>query len=182
MTYHRARVCTSLTASSPLLASIVRLTNALQDKRTRSRVHVDKQTSRVQTASASLRVHISDSDLLSGRYAEPDEVECTFFACLNVLIWQPLKVRTCIDKKMGAVASTRDQEALKNMFSKLRHLKPRPTSSAPSAPAPRLSWSISWGFSLESLHMDELCRTRIIENGGKTIRPMEAVHCSTRIN
>ena len=27
MTYHRARVCTSLTASSPSLASIVRLTN-----------------------------------------------------------------------------------------------------------------------------------------------------------
>jgi type II secretory pathway component PulJ len=74
MTYHRARVCTSLTASSLVLASIVRLTNALQDKQTRSRVHVDKQTSRVQTASASLRVHISDSDLLSGRHEEPSGV------------------------------------------------------------------------------------------------------------
>ena len=59
MTYHRARVCASLATSSLLLASIVRLTNALQDKQTRSRVNVDKQTSRVQTASASLRMHIT---------------------------------------------------------------------------------------------------------------------------
>lgn len=87
MTYHRARVCTSLSASSLLLASIVRLTNAVQEKQTRSRVNVDKQTSRVQTASASLRMHISTSGLLCGRHARPAEVDCTYCAGLVVLFW-----------------------------------------------------------------------------------------------
>ena len=86
MTYHRARVCTSLPASSLLLASIVRLTNALQDKQTRSRVKVDKQTSRVQTASASLRVHISNSGLLCGRHAGSAEVDWAYSSCLSVLV------------------------------------------------------------------------------------------------
>lgn len=86
MTYHRARVCASLPAPSLLLASILRLTKALEDKQTRSRVNVDKQTSRVQTASASLRVHISNSGLLCGRLAGPAEADCTYSACLIIRV------------------------------------------------------------------------------------------------
>ena len=94
---------------SLLLASIARLTNALEDKQSRSRVNVDKQTSGVQTASASLRIHINNSGLLCHRHAGPAEVNCKFSACLDILVWQLLRSCTCSDKKIGAVASIRGE-------------------------------------------------------------------------